>query len=262
MLRNIFFWALTSMLTFNTSSKGPDTHLITNFLASNYPSASVQQSTLDQRAQEEPDPHRPPCVTADCRKIEKFSKEHYCGESPFGNGPENGCDYKEPVRTGAKLAVSFHCEWNDDTAKSTCHQIGKPSSQQRQLLLRELRQLGLPSGRDQEVTYMVVESLSGWTLMAADYGHVDGPDLYVCEIVVALDQSGKPYVLRSLRLQKTDSDVPEVTQWSPLDIADVDGDGKFEFVLRGDAYENHWLEVIQIEGGYTKTIFSGLGYYL
>ena len=262
MLRNIFVLALTSMLAFSTSSTNTDTHPITSFLAPSYPSASVQQSTIDQPAQEEPDPHRPPCVTADCRKIEKFSKDHYCGESPFGNGPDNGCDYKEPVRTGAKLTVRFHCEWNEAAAKSTCQQIGKPSSQQRQLLLRELRQLGLPSAGDQEVTYIVVESVSGWTLMAADYDQVDGTDLRACEIVIALDQSGKPYVLRSLRLQKTDSDVPAITQWSPLDIADIDGDGKVEFVLRGDAYENHWLEVVKIEGGHAKTIFSGLGYYL
>jgi len=35
-----------------------------------------------------------------------------------------------------------------------------------------------------------------------------------------------------------------------------------EFVLRGDAYENHWLEVVSVQGDSFKTIFSGLGYYL
>jgi hypothetical protein len=32
--------------------------------------------------------------------------------------------------------------------------------------------------------------------------------------------------------------------------------------LEGDAYENHWLEVVRLRDGTAKTIFSGLGYYL
>jgi hypothetical protein len=47
-----------------------------------------------------------------------------------------------------------------------------------------------------------------------------------------------------------------------VDIADVDGDGHLEVVLQGNAYENHWLEVVRIQDGFFKTIFSGLGYYL
>lgn len=62
--------------------------------------------------------------------------------------------------------------------------------------------------------------------------------------------------------QKTDADVPQVTTWFPVDIADVDGDGQAEIVLEGDAYEDHWLEVFDIQDDSFKTIFSGLGYYL
>jgi hypothetical protein len=49
-----------------------------------------------------------------------------------------------------------------------------------------------------------------------------------------------------------------------LDITDVSGDGKIEFVLQTDAYEDHWLEVVAPDsnGGAFKTVFSGLGYYL
>jgi hypothetical protein len=35
-----------------------------------------------------------------------------------------------------------------------------------------------------------------------------------------------------------------------------------EIVLQGDAYEDHWLEVVKFEPDSLKTIFSGLGYYL
>jgi hypothetical protein len=38
------------------------------------------------------DPHRPACTSAPCQKIESFVKAHFCGASPFGNGPRNGCD--------------------------------------------------------------------------------------------------------------------------------------------------------------------------
>jgi len=47
-----------------------------------------------------------------------------------------------------------------------------------------------------------------------------------------------------------------------VDLVDVDGDGRPELVLEGDAYEDHWLEVVRIEDGSVKTIFSGLGYSL
>jgi len=62
--------------------------------------------------------------------------------------------------------------------------------------------------------------------------------------------------------QRTDADVPTITTWQMVDLVDVDGDERPELVLEGDAYEDHWLEVVRIEDGSVKTIFSGLGYSL
>jgi hypothetical protein len=77
-----------------------------------------------------------------------------------------------------------------------------------------------------------------------------------------MDQSGRSSVLRKVPFQKTDADVPQVITWSLIDLADVDNDGQMEIVLQGDAYEDHWLEVVKFEPDSLKTIFSGLGYYL
>jgi len=89
-----------------------------------------------------------------------------------------------------------------------------------------------------------------------------GPDLELCEVIVVVDESSHVTVLRKLPFQKTDADVPTVTQWAPVGIADVDGEGHEDVVLEGDAYENYWLEVISVRDGSPKTVFSGLGYYL
>jgi hypothetical protein len=98
--------------------------------------------------------------------------------------------------------------------------------------------------------------------MAANYDHVSAADLTLCQVIVVTDQSGQPHVLRKVPLRKTNADAPDVTTWSPVDIADVDGDGHVEIILEGDAYEDHWLEVDGMKDGSFKTIFSGLGYYL
>ena len=37
---------------------------------------------------------------------------------------------------------------------------------------------------------------------------------------------------------------------------------EIKILLKGDEYEDHWLEVIRVHGGHAETIFSGLGYYL
>jgi hypothetical protein len=81
-------------------------------------------------------------------------------------------------------------------------------------------------------------------------------------LIGVIDQNGHVQALRTVPFQKTDADVPVVTRWSPIDIADVDGDGQMEIVLEGDAYEDHWYEVDGIQGGSFEMIFSGLGYYL
>jgi hypothetical protein len=232
------------------------------FMAAQCPKIAIQSATnTTAEATEQPDPHRPPCTSAGCKKIKKFLKDHYCGESPFGNGPEDGCNYKKAVRNG-NLTADYSCKWNEAKATSECRQERQPSKEAREILIRELLSLGLPPRGEGDVFFSVVESTSGWSLMSANYDHIDGPNLTLCEVVVAADQSGRTYVLRKVKLKKTDADVPNVTTWSPLDIADVNGDGQPEMVLRGDAYEDHWLEVISIEDDSFKTIFSGLGYYL
>jgi hypothetical protein len=99
-------------------------------------------------------------------------------------------------------------------------------------------------------------------LAAADYSHTAGDDLELCQVIVIIDQSSHVSVLRELPFQKTDVDVPEVTEWYPIDLADAGGDGQVDVVLEGDAYENHWFEVVSFQHGAPETIFSGLGYYL
>jgi hypothetical protein len=53
-----------------------------------------------------------------------------------------------------------------------------------------------------------------------------------------------------------------VTTWSLLDLADIDGSGRMDVILRGDGYEDHWIEVHSIQQGSHRMVFSGLGYYL
>jgi hypothetical protein len=77
-----------------------------------------------------------------------------------------------------------------------------------------------------------------------------------------IDPTSQAFVLREVPFQGTDADVPLVTTYSVLGLVDVDGDGRPDAILRGDAYENHWLEVHSIQNGSPRMIFSGLGYYL
>lgn len=99
--------------------------------------------------------------------------------------------------------------------------------------------------------------------MKGAYDHLDGLELTSCEVIVVADATGGVHLLRRVPLRKSENvDTANFTTWSPVDIADVDGDGHSEIVLRGDAYEDHWLEVVSVTGGQFKTIFSGLGYYL
>ena len=37
-----------------------------------------------------------------------------------------------------------------------------------------------------------------------------------------------------------------MTQWFPIDLADVDGDGQTDVILQGDQYEDHWLEAVSV----------------
>ncbi len=213
--------------------------------------------------QSKKDPHRPACMDSQCRAVRAFVKTRYCGESPYGNGPDNGCDIrlpKHPLPETSSIA-SFDCQWSDSAGKTICRQIGNLSLEARTALIKEMRQAGLPERADKEVFFIVLESKStGWSLMEAYYGHIEGDNLTTCQVIVARKQDGQVRLLRKVPFQKTDADTKTVTTWSALDIADVNG--QLEFILEGDAYENHWLEAVGIQDGAFKTIFSGLGYYL
>jgi len=213
------------------------------------------------KGQEEKDPHRPPCTSAGCRKVKSFLKAHYCGE-PEGNGPDDGCGIRFPKkRLGVKVTADFNCKWIDGVRK--CQQQGQPSAELHDILVGELRRLGLPPKATGQIYFTVWESIgSGWSLASAYYDHVAGPDLALCEVILIVDQSSRATVLRKVPFQKTDADKNTVTTWSPIDLADVDSDGRVEVILEGDAYEDHWFEVDSVQDGSCHTIFSGLGYYL
>jgi hypothetical protein len=217
------------------------------------------------KGQRRNDPHRPACVSSSCQKIESFLKTHFCGASPFGNGPKNGCDtrYAKPLLTGINVLAAFDCETSVEDGRPKCRQRSEPSPTVRSILLREMRQLGLPA-RAQKNTYFTVwqPSSAKWLLAAADYGKATGSNLTLCEVILVVGPGSHVETLRKVRFQKTNADVPTVTTWFPMGIADVDGDGQLEIIMEGDAYEDHWLEVDKMQAGSFRKIFSGLGYYL
>jgi hypothetical protein len=213
----------------------------------------------------EKDPHRPPCTDASCRRLSAFLKKHYCGESPFGNGPDDGCDLRDRNKRSAEVKViaDYNCEWNASKEAAECRQHGQLPLELRTILVRELQQLGVPAKAPGDTYFTVWESdRAGWSLAQAYYSHRVGSDIELCEVVAVVDRNAHATVLRKLPLKTTDVDVPDVTRWSPLDLADTRGNGEVDVILVGDAYEDHWLEVISIRNGSAKTIFSGLGYYL
>lgn len=221
--------------------------------------------STDTRPGADADPHRPTCRTAQCRKVKSFLKAHYCGESPYGNGPADGCLLVEPKKLGAgfKITADFHCEWMEHEEKAQCQQRGEVRSHVKDLLVREMKRLGVPAGEDKQVLFASWESnVADFSIAKAAYSSIAGAELAICAVVLRIDRTGHVVVLREVPFHRTDVDVPDVATWALLDVADVDGDGYPEVILHGDAYENHWLEVVSMRSGAAKTIFSGLGYYL
>ena len=86
--------------------------------------------------------------------------------------------------------------------------------------------------------------------------------MVLCQVILVVDQTSRVIVLRKVPFQKTDVDVPVVTTWSLVDVADVAGDGQVDVIFEADSYENHWFEVDHVKEGSFQTIFSGLGYFL
>jgi len=227
--------------------------------------ATLFTLTCQVTAQTEKDLHRPACTDMHCKKIRSFVKSHYCGESPYGNGPDNGCLIKLPKkpRAGIEVLADFHCEWNETKQAPQCEQQGQPSSTTRDVLTQELRQAGLPTKASGKTYFKVWKStLSGWSIAEASYSRTVGSDMTLCDVIVIIDQDTHVIVVRKVPSQKTDVDVPNVTEWSVIDLVDADDDGQVDVILEGDAYEDHWLEVVSVHAGSTQTVFSGLGYYL
>jgi hypothetical protein len=126
----------------------------------------------------------------------------------------------------------------------------------------ELGRLGLPRSEDKEVACRLLSS-AHFSVVEAYYESSKGPNLWLCQVIAVFSDPSTISIVREVRYQKTDVDVPRVTTWSPVDIADVNGDGELEVVLEGDAYEDHWLEVVAVKSDLsTKLLYSGLGYYL
>jgi hypothetical protein len=189
-------------------------------------------------------------------------KAHYCG-APQGNGPDDSCEIRPPKKPGTdvKVAAGFDCNWIEGARK--CEQHGQPSPSVRSILIGELRRLGLPAKASGQIYFTEWKSTSSdWSLASADYDRLAGQDLTLCEVILIIDQSSQAHVLRKVPFQKVDAEKNTVTTWSPIDLADVDGDGHIDVILEGDAYEDHWIEVDIVQDGSSRTIFSGLGYYL
>lgn len=218
--------------------------------------ASAQDAGLPEQ-----DPNRPPCTTAQCRKVKSFVETHYCG-APVGNGPDDSCEIREPTKhPNVKVTADFHCTWVDGVRN--CKQQGEPSSQLRDILVGRLQALGLPAEAKGQIYFTVWQPIgSDWWLVEAYFDHIVGLDVTLCQVIAVVEQNSQVTVLRRVPFQKTDADKNTVTTWSPLDLADASGDGQIEIILEGDAYEDHWIEVVGMKDRSFRTIFSGLGYYL
>lgn len=141
------------------------------------------------KAQAEKDPHRPTCTDAYCRKIKSFLKTNYCGESPFGNGPDDGCELRFPKNLGAGVGVKadFKCEWNTGKNAAECEQRGQISSAVRGILIAQLTQLGLAANADGRTYFAVWESSqSGWSVAEAYYSRSVGSDIELSQVIVLI----------------------------------------------------------------------------
>jgi hypothetical protein len=209
------------------------------------------------------DPRHPACNDARCKKIQSFLKAHYCGESPFGNGPEESCRIIDPGEIDPSVDRIANYDSTREREGRVFRQHGEAPSEIRKILIDELHKLGLPSEED-EYTYFTVwrSDSSGMYLAEAYHHHQEGYAITICKVILAIDNNGKVLVLRKVPFQKVGIDGFFVTIWSLLDLIDVDGDGYPDAVFKADNYESHWLEVDSIRNGSAEKIYSGLGYYL
>jgi hypothetical protein len=117
-----------------------------------------------------------------------------------------------------KVIADYNCEWNKSKEAAECSQHGQVTPELRTILVRELRQLGVPAKAPGETYFTVWETdRAGWSFAQAYYSHRIGPDIELCEVVAVVDHNAHVTVLRKLPLKKTDVDVPNATDWTPLE---------------------------------------------
>ena len=92
----------------------------------------------------------------------------------------------------------------------------------------------MPAQGAGDTYFTVLESRVGCSVAQAYYSHRIGSDIEFCEVVAVIDQNQHLIDLRKLPLKKTDIDVPQVTDWTLLDLADKRGDGQEDVILVGE----------------------------
>lgn len=207
--------------------------------------------------------HRQPCRTTECKAVRAFVKAHYCGESPFGNGPDDSCRIQslQKKSSGVVVEASSVCSSDDSNGAASCKQIGGISPALGARLLERMHHIGMPGAEDKTVVFFAMRSKkTGWSLVQASLEAAKGSNLNVCFVVAAIDPGGRFHPLREVPFQTTGAEVPTVTVWSAIDIADLNG--QQEFILEGDQYEDHWFEAFSVRDGAPELDFAGLGYYL
>jgi hypothetical protein len=154
-------------------------------------------------------------------------------------------------------------ECDKDVYPPRCRQDGRVPPELRATAIRELRERGLAEALSRGVFFTVWRvPATPWSLVEADYEEISGSIASISEVILLVGPAANVTVVRAVPFQRTNADVPSTTEWEMVDLVDIDGDGQPELVLEGDAYEDHWLEVVRISDGSAKTVFSGLGYWL
>jgi hypothetical protein len=162
------------------------------------------------------DPHRPSCRTPDCRKIRSFLISSYCGDSPFGNGPDDSCAIKhlKHPKPSIDVIAQSSCAWNETLQKNVCKQCGQAPPQIRAILIRQLRRLGLPAIDDERATFTIWKSRpSGWSVAEASDTSSAGSAFAFCQVIIMIDPSSQVSVVREVRRQQIDEAVPKITTW-------------------------------------------------
>jgi hypothetical protein len=144
-------------------------------------------------------------------KSQSVFEEHYCGDAPFGDGPDDSCDVADRAKRSSKVRViaDYNCEWNRSKDEAECKQQGQLRPELRGILGRELQHWGLPDNAPGKTYFTVWQGEGvGWLLAEAHYSNRAGDTVELCEVVAVVDKDGRAIVLRKLPLKRTDVDGP------------------------------------------------------